>query len=41
MAIEGAFSFRNSRAVDVGTNLGYDGGAKSHVRDEVAVHLER
>ena len=39
MAIERALTPRGARAVNMRPDLGDDGGAKCHVRDEVAVHL--
>ena len=38
MAVEGALAICSSRTVDVGANLGDNGGAKGHVWHEMAVH---
>ena len=38
MAIEGALPVRGCGALDMGPDLGHDGGTKGHVGHEVAVH---
>lgn len=38
MAIEGALPMRGFGALDMRPDLGHDGGAECHVRDEVPVH---
>lgn len=39
VAIESASAVGCARALNVGTDLGHNGGAKGHVGDKVAVHL--